>query len=330
MGFVPPSSFPRGWYLVAWSDELAPGQAKPARYFGRDLVVFRTDAGQARIADAHCPHLGAHLGHGGVVTGDRIRCPFHKWEFDGASGRCAAIPFTDRVHPKAALRLWHVHEEAGMILAWFHEEGAAPSWDFPAYEALDDRQWTAPSEVSWEIRAHVYDITENDVDCAHMPAVHDFTERLPATEARVEGPLMHVVMRTEVTLSTFGRKGTIEAPAHTTKVGMGLLLVKQTIDTGRMTIDFRTIGTFTPIDEDHVHIRARHRVKKVPVPFMTGMIQKNYSDTFKETVEQDIPIWENKIYRDQPALFVTDGPIMRFREWSRQFYSEDAIEAAAK
>jgi hypothetical protein len=38
-------------------------------------------------------------------------------------------------------------------------------------------------------------------------------------------------------------------------------------------------------------------------------------------LEQDIPIWEHKVYFDRPVLCDGDGPIGLFRKWSRQFYS---------
>ena len=57
----PFTSFPNGWYRLAYSDELRPGQVKPLHYFDKDLVLFRTENGKAYVLDAHCPHLGAHL-----------------------------------------------------------------------------------------------------------------------------------------------------------------------------------------------------------------------------------------------------------------------------
>ena len=42
---------------------------------------------------------------------------------------------------------------------------------------------------------------------------------------------------------------------------------------------------------------------------------------FKEQVEQDIPIWENKIYLDTPLLCDGDGPIRKYRKWFSQFYA---------
>ena len=38
---------------------------------------------------------------------------------------------------------------------------------------------------------------------------------------------------------------------------------------------------------------------------------------------QDIPIWENKIYRPLPVLTKSESGIIAHRNWSKQFYSED-------
>ena len=54
-------SFPEGWFRIGYSEELAVGQVVPLRYFGRALVLFRTESGIAQVLDAHCAHLGAHL-----------------------------------------------------------------------------------------------------------------------------------------------------------------------------------------------------------------------------------------------------------------------------
>ena len=36
-------------------------------------------------------------------------------------------------------------------------------------------------------------------------------------------------------------------------------------------------------------------------------------------LDEDIPIWENKIYRAQPVLCAGEKGIMTFRKWSSQF-----------
>ena len=38
-------------------------------------------------------------------------------------------------------------------------------------------------------------------------------------------------------------------------------------------------------------------------------------------MNEDVPIWENKIFRPQPVLCDGDGPIAEYRRWCSQFYS---------
>ena len=59
----------------AASDEVGLGEVKPLHYLGRDLVAFRGEDGAVRIFDAHCPHLGAHLGRRRPGVRRRHRLP---------------------------------------------------------------------------------------------------------------------------------------------------------------------------------------------------------------------------------------------------------------
>ena len=47
-----------------------------------------------------------------------------------------------------------------------------------------------------------------------------------------------------------------------------------------------------------------------------------YAADLQTGFEQDIAIWTHKRWRDRPVLCDGDGPIMRYRQWTRQFYSE--------
>ena len=68
-----PMPMPFGWFQVAWSDEVPTGTSKPMQYFGRHLVAWRGEGGEAHVWDAFCPHLGAHLGGNAAIQGDTIR-----------------------------------------------------------------------------------------------------------------------------------------------------------------------------------------------------------------------------------------------------------------
>jgi hypothetical protein len=45
---------------------------------------------------------------------------------------------------------------------------------------------------------------------------------------------------------------------------------------------------------------------------------------FCADVMQDFAVWQNKRYVHSPVLATGDGPIMRYRRWTRQFYSAAA------
>jgi phenylpropionate dioxygenase-like ring-hydroxylating dioxygenase large terminal subunit len=53
------------------------GEVLTRQFMDREIVMYRTKSGLARAIEAYCPHLGAHLGHGGKVLGDELHCPFH-------------------------------------------------------------------------------------------------------------------------------------------------------------------------------------------------------------------------------------------------------------
>ena len=91
-----PFPVPFGWFQLGWPSDVAVGETKPLFAFDRHLVLWRDDEGVAHVNDAFCPHLGAHLGHGGKVVGCEIACPFHGWRFDDA-GTNTLIPYSERV-----------------------------------------------------------------------------------------------------------------------------------------------------------------------------------------------------------------------------------------
>ncbi len=323
--------YPRGWYLAAHSDELAPKEVKSLQLFGEDVVLFRDANGEAHLVDAYCPHLGAHLGHGGVVVGERIRCPFHGWEYEGRSGMCQRLANGDPVPPKARLRRWPIAEVDGMILVWFHETGEAPSWEFGGFPEHRDSGWSEWSHQTWRLRARIQDVAENDADVSHSPVMHGFTDDIPALELTTEGPRLHWLMRARLNLGAFGvpripgLPDRVPSEISVTRWGMSLGWVRNYLFFPRE-FQFRTqtLATTTPIDADHVQLTVRHRIRKMPA--ITKLVLRNYARLFNRTVEQDIVIWENKIYRPRPVASRSDWAILKFRQWSRQFYEPKMYE----
>ena len=142
-----PFPIPRGWFFVAYSDELATGEVRTLNYFERELVLFRRADGVAHVVDAFCPHLGAHLGHGGTVVGNTLRCPFHGWRF-GGDGACVEVPYATRIPATARLKLWPTIERNGFVLVWYD-----PDVNVELATSLRDnygiliRAWTRPGAL---------------------------------------------------------------------------------------------------------------------------------------------------------------------------------------
>ncbi len=316
--------------MVARSSELACGEVKPIQYFGQELVLFRTAQGKAQVFDAYCPHLGAHLGHGGRVVGEQIQCPFHQWEYD-CSGKCVSVPYATKIPPGARLRAWPVDEQNGMILVWHHEQQAEPSWRVPAIDLGEDGGWTPMVETRWKILTCIQDVNENDLDSAHLRCLHQFTSKTPEEmDLAPRDAVLDIHFTLVSNLESFGMSGNAKGPLDTTKFGLGIGWVRYAaeIEGAGISLGTRTLGATTPIDDQYVDVRLFHQIKKTQYDHVTEMLEKQYHKTFKETVDQDIRIWENKRHLLRPNLCQEDGPIAAYRRWARQFYSEEEMERA--
>jgi hypothetical protein len=71
-------------------------------------------------------------------------------------------------------------------------------------------------------------------------------------------------------------------------------------------------------------------VKRMGNVNMTKGVGRAFVAEVTRQLEQDIPVWENKIFLARPLICDGDGPIGMFRRWARQFYStpDDSDRAA--
>ena len=127
---VPYTWRPTGWFQIGWSSDFPSGTSVPLRYFGEDLAAYRGDSGELHVVQAHCPHFGAHLGHGGRVKDECIACPYHGWEWS-PDGVNTLIPYQDEPNRSKRLRVWPVNEQYGNVYLWHHPEGAPAAWEMP-------------------------------------------------------------------------------------------------------------------------------------------------------------------------------------------------------
>ena len=290
-----PFPIPNGWFVVATADALGPGEVRALHYFGRDLVLYRTEDDEPRLVDAYCAHLGAHLAVGGKVEGDCIRCPFHGWSYDGADGRCVDIPYGggERIPAKARVRPYPTIERGGAIWAWHHLTEGDPFYELPVVPELHDDGWTEP------LAAGVPHLDVVPGDGREQPRLRPLPvrprHRVDPRRRRAHRGHLQAVRNPGLERETFG-------------LGLGVVRVP-----GMLTF----VSSVTPIDEDDVHVRWFFTV-----PVGSDVGADAFADQFTAGVTQDIPIWENKIYRPLPVLTKSEAGIVAHRNWSKQFYSE--------
>ncbi len=309
-------AYPDGWFRIAYSEDLKPGDVQPLKYFGKDLVLFRTEAGDAALLDAFCSHLGTHLGHGSKVVGDCIECPFHAWRFD-AQGQVALIPYAKKIPPRARVGRWHLREINGHIFAWHHGAGQAPSWEIPLVPEVESEQWTRLYRRTWRIRTRNQEMAENSVDTAHFRYLHGSTN-LPPAKAWAEGPIFRSDAEPGMSTPRGGVQGCIQISAF----GFGFTTVRFS-----GIVDTLNIVSATAIDDEYLDVHFNFTVKKSGNASIDRGVGKAFVAEVSRQLEQDIPVWEHKAFVQRPLICDGDGPIGLFRSWSRQFYSASEVAA---
>lgn len=314
-----PFPIPFGWFQLAWSADLKPGDVLPVDCWGRRLALWRDESGDAHLNDAFCPHLGAHFGYGGSVAGDDLVCPFHGWRFD-ASGHNTLIPYSERTNRKACVRTYPVAERNGLVMGWYHPTDAPPAWDIPSVPEFSDPDFTPMVTREYTIEAPWQDLAENGVDAAHFRYVHH-TEEVPELERyEVDGP--RTSMRSLQKFPT--PRGVVDGRIDADSFGPGFSVIRFS-----GIVDTVLMGCNTPLGENRCHMRFSFTVRKLgDDEAVNSSVGQAFVDEIDRQVRQDTPIWQNKAYLARPALADTDGPFGKFRRWASQFYAEGIDDSA--
>ncbi len=277
--------------------------------------MYRSERGTVHVAEAYYPHLGAHLGHGGKLAGDRISCPFHGWEFD-PDGRCGAIHYAKKLPKKSQqpnfLFQFPVHEANGIIWVWFHPDRIEPLFDMEDLGEVLDDSWSEEYERrAWTINVALQEASENAVDNAHFLFVHN-AYGMPRPEVSFDGHQRSAVINGGLAGESKDRN--FQFTMHTHNDGPGVAFQHFT-----GSFDSFLFGMVTPITREQMVLRFAFATKQ-SLSAEERLIVDAYVGEVIKQVEQDIPIWENKRYEPDPTLCDGDGPIAQFRKWFTRFY----------
>ena len=325
---LPP--YPKSWYTVSLSQELKAGEIKGLQFCGQEVVLYRTQDGQAVMAESYCPHMGANFAHGGKVVENDLQCPFHGFCFD-PSGKCVKTGYGTKPPAQARLKTWLLREINGLIMAWHDDQGSIPDWEIPA---LEQDKWSTPQFATWQLASHPQEIAENSVDVGHFRHVHGYDEVKVFDEARVDGPLLYGKYGMSRTANIIGKGGRmIHIEFNFYEYGLGYAYVEAyAVEYGLrsrhwvlpMPIDGKqvTLRIGVSVHEDFQPSKIHPALAFLPKSLLRYFINAGYYREYKRDVSDDFRVWENKAYVHPPSLAQGDGPVILYRKWAEQFYAE--------
>lgn len=329
---LPTSPFPDGWYFVASLGALRKQTLIERTWLGQEIVAWCNDEGTVCVADAYCPHLGSHLGPttGGIVRDGCLVCPFHGFQYDVA-GRCVATP--NAPAPKnAKLKRFETQVVNGLIFAWWSSVGQPPYFTLPT-DRQDEDGWTPVGLRTFRLTSHPEHTAENSVDLAHFSYIHGYSDVHQVGPVTVDGAHLRNVFNFKRERSVLGARLLFDVSVVTNLHGLGY----SSVDIIEHTIPFRSRFWVlaTPVDGTYMDLvlanqtQETDRVSRPIVGF--GFLPKraraklmNYAlmEGQVKDVEQDVPVWNRKVFRPRPVLNSKDGKVMLYRRYCRQFYPE--------
>lgn len=310
----PLPTYPNGWFGIAIADDLAPREVRALQLFGQEVVLYRSASGSAHVLDAFCPHLGAHLGHGGKVAGEHIVCPFHAWRFDG-EGTCRGVPYSGEIPDGSRVRSWPLVERNGLIFVWYHAEDAEPTWEIRELPHFSDPDMRVAGAYCTYFTAHIQDVVENGVDLPHFRTVHNW--EADQIEWSIRGPEYQMSYR----IQNMRDRERVAPEIHSTTQGPGY--------------------SFTTFEGSLRGVSTHAMTQVEPGVFQLLQLYVYHRDHDDEACRvamqgssfewaADIPIWENKKTWLHPRLTADDGPIDAYRNWFNQFYSTAVDQGRAQ
>jgi phenylpropionate dioxygenase-like ring-hydroxylating dioxygenase large terminal subunit len=224
----------------------------------------------------------------------------------------------------------------GTIAIFYDERRRKPTFDIPVIiDQADTVRWTAYTPKTWRIRTHVQEIAENTADAAHQATLHcglDF----PTSSSRITGDsTFHMRIAGPYDAGAEFEDRSAISTADFAMHGLGYTHVSIRLEYSGMVIDRELHSCFTPVDEEYIDFTMYQRTRSTGDADLDQMVHEATTFHFWRSIDEDIPIWENKVYRSLPGRVVpsqgigpghlceTEGDIARLRRWSRKFYTEE-------
>ena len=188
--------FSRQWVMAGRLADFAPGRMRRVTLGCAPVIVARSAAGSVAAFHNSCPHRGSELCRAAEEPlGKLIRCPYHAFSFDAATGALVAtghaVPTSDfdgSAHglKPVACRVWNgflflnLDPGAGDIAA---DVGLDTLDNWPMAGLVTGHSWEAEIACNWKT------FWENYSECLHCPGIHpELCDMVPVYGRGIMGP----------------------------------------------------------------------------------------------------------------------------------------------
>lgn len=319
-----PTRFARGWHCLGLAESFKDGKPHSVEAFGTKLVVWADTAGDLKILDGYCRHMGGDLSQG-TVKGDQVACPFHDWRW-GGNGRCTNIPYARRVPPIAKTRAWHTLQQDGLLFVWNDPQGNPPPADvtIPRIEGALSDEWTDWVWYRTEVDTNCRELIDNIVDMAHFFYVHySFpTYFKNVFEGHVASQFMRGKAREDARPHAAGQPRMLGSRSDASYFGPSFMIADLVYEYEGYDIESTLINCHYPVSQNKFVLMYGMIVKKSDrfEGEQALQVAQQFGNFIAKGFEQDIEIWRNKTRIDNPLLCEEDGPVYQLRRWYEQFY----------
>jgi nitrite reductase/ring-hydroxylating ferredoxin subunit len=159
--------FTQSWYPICLSSAASQDFVRGFDFLDGRVIVFRDADGGAHVLSAYCPHMGADLSIGDLLSG-QVRCVFHHWRY-GADGRCAGMPSKDPVPFAAQLFKFPVQEKYGIVWAY---NGIEPHYALPDFRYPNEDLVFKIKVYGGELPVDPWILCANTPDMQHIRYLH--------------------------------------------------------------------------------------------------------------------------------------------------------------
>lgn len=262
------------WFILCESKDI---KKKPSSFklLNKDIVVYRTDKGEAVAFIDRCPHRNVPVSDGKICDGNLV-CPFHGWEFN-SEGQCVKVPgMIDKEEIRAPkLRKFETIEQEGYF--WIRLNSRTPlntKPHIPTHIADPEMKTTC---YRTHLKCGILNIAENFLDPFHTPFVHAGIIRTEAKRYRNKITPTYIDNGLEVVyIKEQPQSGFISLFGPEVKRDLGRFLMPGIIELEYYSenhLEFVNTMYITPRTESEssIYFKASLRPYRIPVPIVFGI-----------------------------------------------------------